>query len=57
MLELFTLFKMVTELEEHSMKSLRRTLDWPDETEEEAKGKLTEPKTIQILSKNLFVCF
>ncbi|WP_373469556.1 hypothetical protein [Candidatus Endomicrobiellum cubanum] len=48
---------MVTELEEHSMKSLRRTLDWPDETEEEAKGKLTEPKTIQILSKNLFVCF
>jgi hypothetical protein len=27
------------------------------ETEEVVKGKLTEPKTIQILSKNLFVCF
>jgi hypothetical protein len=34
---------MVIELEEHSMKSLRRTLDWSYETEEEAKGKLTEP--------------
>jgi hypothetical protein len=34
---------MVIELEEHSMKSLRRTLESPDETEEEVKGKLTEP--------------
>jgi hypothetical protein len=34
---------MVRELEEQIKESLRRTLDWSYETEEEAKGKLTEP--------------
>jgi hypothetical protein len=34
---------MVRELEEQIKESLRRTLKSPDETEEEAKGKLTEP--------------
>jgi hypothetical protein len=34
---------MVREIEEQMMESLRGTLESPDETEEEAKGKLTEP--------------